>query len=193
MSRFTTLAERKFIETLAKAGKTSRFIADKLGMSIWTVRKWRQQLKKKTVESKMGRPKKGALSTYSKKIKKAIRHLREKNEGWGALSILDELVEKKGYKYSELPSESSVERYLSELGMITQIYERHGSIPRPKYKRVKHAHDLWEVDAQGANKVDGLGYHAMINMKDSYSLKYCMSFPVTVRHQRHQPSTIHYL
>jgi transposase len=42
----TTLEQRKFIEKQAKAGRTSPKIAEELGISVWTVRKWRQRLKK---------------------------------------------------------------------------------------------------------------------------------------------------
>lgn len=42
----TTLEQRKFIEKQAKAGRTSPEIAQELGISVWTVRKWRQRLKK---------------------------------------------------------------------------------------------------------------------------------------------------
>jgi DNA-directed RNA polymerase specialized sigma24 family protein len=47
MARTTTLEEKKFIETKAEEGWTSRKIAEELGQSIWTVRKWRQQIKKR--------------------------------------------------------------------------------------------------------------------------------------------------
>lgn len=140
----------------------------------------------------MGRPKKGALSTYSIQLRRAIKKLRQKNEGWGATSLLDELVEKKGYTYAELPDESSVNRYLKEIGLISKVYEKHGVVPKPKSKRAKFPHDKWEVDAQGAVQVKGLGHIAPINMKDTCSLKYCMSFPIQVRHARHQPSKLHY-
>ena len=188
----TTLAQRKLIEKLSKT-KTSKEICKELGISIWTVRKWRQRLaKKKNAVPKMGRPKKGALSTYSSKLRRAIKTLRQKNEGWGAASILDELLEKKGYMDAELPDESSVNRYLKEVGLITKVYEKHGVSPKTKTKRAKFPHDKWEVDAQGAVAVEGLDHIAQINMKDSCSLKYCMSFPVQVQHTRHQPSKVHY-
>ncbi len=188
----TTLAQRKLIETLSKT-KTSKAIAEQLGISIWTVRKWRQkQARNEPALSKMGRPKTGALSTYPLKLRKAIKRIRKKNEGWGVASILDELVTKKGYTYDQLPSASSVSRYLKSQGLITRLYEPHGESPKPKVTKAKSPHDLWEVDAQGAVAVKGLNYIAQINMKDSCSLKYCMSFPIQVRHARHQPSKIHY-
>ena len=49
MARHTTLEEKKFIETKAEEGWTSRQIAEELKNSIWTVRKWRQYIKKKAV------------------------------------------------------------------------------------------------------------------------------------------------
>lgn len=49
MARTTTLEEKKFIETKAEDGWTSRQIAEAVGISIWTVRKWRQYIKKKVV------------------------------------------------------------------------------------------------------------------------------------------------
>ena len=76
--------------------------------------------------------------------------------------------------------------------MVTQVYEKHGVSPKSKNKKAKYPHAQWEVDAQGAVPVEGLNHIAQINMKDSCSLKYCMSFPVQVNHARHQPSKIHY-
>ncbi len=46
MRRQTTLDERKFIEKKAEEGWKSQDIADELDISIKTVSKWRQRLKK---------------------------------------------------------------------------------------------------------------------------------------------------
>ena len=67
----TTLAQRKLIEKLSKT-KTSEEVSKIVGVSIWTVRKWKQHFaKKRNPLPQMGRPKQGALSTYSKKNKKS--------------------------------------------------------------------------------------------------------------------------
>ncbi len=47
MARPTTLEERKFIEDKVKDNWTSQTIADALGISIKTVNKWRQRIKKR--------------------------------------------------------------------------------------------------------------------------------------------------
>ena len=47
MSKATTHEQRKFIENKVKEGWTSLSIAKSLGISIKTVNKWRQRIKKK--------------------------------------------------------------------------------------------------------------------------------------------------
>lgn len=141
----------------------------------------------------MGRPKKGALSSFPNGLLEDIKKIRAKHEGWGIPSIVDELIDRYGYSKESLPSQSSIHRYLKEQGLILTSYSKVGHVPSTKVKVAKAPHDLWEVDAQGAILVGGIGYHVLINMKDSCSLKYCMTFPVSVRHVRHKPSTRHYL
>ena len=71
--------------------------------------------------------------------------------------------------------------------------EPKGKQPQGQSIFAKECHDLWELDAQGAVAVEGLGYIAMINIKDNKSKTYVMSFPVLVKSSKSQPKTIHYL
>lgn len=139
----------------------------------------------------MGRPVSGPLGSYPSLLVEQLGSIRKAHAGWGAHSILLELEEAHGYARCELPSVSSVKRYLKWAG-LSKAYEPHGKLPYESGKVAKGVHALWEVDAQGATKVEGIGYHALINMKDQRSLTYCMTFPVSVAHQRCQPTTIHY-
>jgi len=147
--------------------------------------------KKQAAVSVMGRPKKGALSSFPKKLVQRIKKIKGKRPGWGTPSILIELQDVYGYELNDLPCERSIHLYLHEQG-LTQHYEPHGKYPKESSRPKKAVHALWEIDAQGATKVKDLGYVATINMKDSRSLKYCMSFPIAVVHQRCQPKTNHY-
>ena len=124
-------------------------------------------------------------------MREKIDLLRSKNEGWGAISILVELEEVYNYDKADLPSSDSVNRYLQEKGFIKPKTPK-SDLPQ-ELLSVKNSHDLWEMDAQGAVKVDGLGYISMINIKDSKSKIYIMSFPVLVKGQKSQPKTDHYL
>lgn len=139
----------------------------------------------------MGRPATGALSTYPVGLRDRIRALREENEGWGAISILVELEEGYGYPAPGLPSETSVYLFLKEEGLIPKK-EPKGILPVKNGNVPKKVHEQWEMDAEGANYVDGLGHHSMINIKDGLSKKHCMAFPVAVRNGSTQPCARHY-
>jgi len=46
MNSEITLAQKKFIEKHSELGLKSPAIAKKLGISVWTVRKWNSRIKK---------------------------------------------------------------------------------------------------------------------------------------------------
>jgi len=138
-----------------------------------------------------GRPPRGALSTYPAALRHLIYTLRDQHEGWGAETIFVELEDEYGYAPDDLPDISSINRYLHQEGFMPKR-EPHGCKPPQENPKAKRAHDLWEMDAQGAEFVDGVGHIAMINIKDVRSKVYCMAFPVLVKSGKSQPKTIHY-
>ena len=143
------------------------------------------------VESRMGRPAKGALSTYAPVLVQRIKDLRMANPGWGAQTILIELETVYGYAAVALPSIAAVNRFLKQAGLV-KANEPHGRLPKTRCAAPQVVHELWEMDAQGAVQVSGLGYQVMINIKDSLSKKYCMAFPIPVRHTLCAPTFTHY-
>jgi len=146
-----------------------------------------------SLETKLGRPVKGALSTYSKKLKDQISDFRKRYEGWGAATILVELEKEKGYQKKDLPSLDAVNRYLKEQGFVKERIPR-SELPKEKCKpSIRSCHDLWEMDAAGAVFVKGLGYISNINIKDTKSKAHIMAFPVHVKGQMSQPKTDSYL
>ncbi len=147
--------------------------------------------KRAAIEPKMGRPSNGVLTTYPQKLLDKIKHLRQENKGWGPITILLELELEYGYSKSNLPSTESVRRFLKQEGFI-KTREPKGILPSSPCKAPKQAHELWEMDAQGAIAVSGIGHQATINMKDSLSKKHCIAFPVVVKNSNSQPATIHY-
>ncbi len=86
IGRPTTLQERLAIVERAEAGAPDRAIAEELGLSRWTVRKWRrrgQQQGRAGLASSMGRPKSGALSSFPAAIRETIDRMKEAHPGWG--------------------------------------------------------------------------------------------------------------
>lgn len=121
-----------------------------------------------------------------------ISSLRENNPEWGAQTIRVELEVTHNFCAEQLPGVDSIHRYLKSKDFILKKAPR-GVMPEAPVSKVKHSHDLWEMDAQGAEYVKGVGYIAMINIKDSKSKAYISSFPVQVKNAKTKPRIEHYL
>jgi hypothetical protein len=78
-----------------------------------------------------------------------------------------------------LPERSSVARYLHQEG-LTRSYERHSELPQPASSAAQRPHDQWEVDAEGATLVPGVGRVSVINLCDVYSKVKVISYACLV-------------
>ena len=91
----TSYPERLKIGKLSKKGLTDRQIAEQSGLSIYTVRKWRRKYEaegKAGLLSHMGRPKRGALSSYPTGMRDQLKTWCKQHPGWGAKTLRTELL-----------------------------------------------------------------------------------------------------
>lgn len=139
----------------------------------------------------MGRPAKGCLSSFCPSISAKIISIRNDNSGWGAKSIYEELENDKYFSSLKLPKTSTIALFLKEKGLVKE-YEKHVPIPNTKLQGAKFPHHIWQIDGQGATKVDGLGRLNLINTKDVFSKTYCGSFPCIARSHNGSPSGMEY-
>ena len=167
----TTFEERIEIGERWEAGQTDPEIARAMGLSVWTVRKWRRKYQQKGrtgLVSRMGRPPAGALGQYPCEIRDAVRKMRENHTGWGPLTIRTELEDDPRFDSARLPSRSRIAAFLHQEG-FTRKYDRHTELPQPKAGDPQQAHEEWEVDAQGVIDVSVLGSVSIINISDLFS------------------------
>ncbi len=83
--RATPFQDRMAIMERAAAGQSDPAIAQALGWSVWTVRKWRrisQQHGRLGLTSTYGRPRTGPLGTMAPALHAAILTLRRTHPGW---------------------------------------------------------------------------------------------------------------
>ncbi len=169
MRKHTTLDERMKMITLAQQGLSSRAIAEQMRLSVHTVRKWRRRYRQQGKEglySRMGRPKRGVLSTFAPEVKQALSNLRKAHPGWGPLSLLAALRKDPHWEDARLPSRSQVACFLKAEGWTTLRRKRSQlpeSVSRPAHPR---PHQEWEMDAQGVIDIPGLGRATVINIVD---------------------------
>jgi transposase-like protein len=82
--RTTILEERIEIGERWEAGQKDGEIAEEMGCSKWTIRKWRRKYQhagRAGLASPMGRPPTGALGSFPERVRQAIREMREANPG----------------------------------------------------------------------------------------------------------------
>lgn len=195
MSRTTTLEERVQICELAKAGYADPGIAERVGWSEWTVRKWRRRGKqgRKALASAMGRPATGALSTYPPLIRKTLRAWREAHPGWGAKTLRAELEADERFKRRKLPGHRSIARFLNQ-EELTRPYEKHSELPQPPRSAARSPHEAWEMDGRGHEYISDVGVVTLIDLNDRFSRVRLLSYPCllgTMRRER-APATEDY-
>ena len=131
------------------------------------------------------------MSTFSDKLKNIIKKMREKNEGFGALSILTELEHTHGYSKKELPTRSTIAAFLKEKGLVKR-YEPHHDLPTPRATTPKEAHELWQLDGRGNEEAQGVGPVALLDIKDIYSKTYITCFAAKMKSMQGHPNTSDY-
>ena len=189
--RRTTLEERIEIGERWEASQTDPEIAAAMGLSDWTVRKWRRQYQREGrlgLASRMGRPPTGALGQFPLEIRDAVREMRENHSGWGPLTIRTELEDRLRFAGMRLPSRSRIAAFLNQEG-FTRKYERHSELHQTQAGDPQRAHEEWEVDAQGVIEVSALGSASIINISDLFSRLKVDSFPCL---DTSHPSTLDY-
>jgi transposase len=165
------LAQKLEIEARAAAGESDRAIASAMRLSIWVVRKWRRRVQsagRAGLSVPRGRPKRGALSTYPAALREQLLRWRQAHPGWGPTTMLARLKQDSYWQSQPLPDRSQIGRFLREAGQ-TRRYQRHSPLATPPRKHPQAPHEEWELDAQAAQQVAGLGWVILLNIIDVYS------------------------
>ena len=162
-----------------KAGRTDAQIAQATGWSQWTIRKWRRSYQKQGeagLAPGMGRPKRGSLSTFSDDLRTEFEKMRKAHPGWGPITLIEEMTQLPAFFGQALPSRARVAAFLKAKDLV-RPYQRHGGVPQPAPVPLLQPHDQWEMDAQGRQKVNGLGWVSVVNIMDVVSRLKVASYP----------------
>ncbi len=175
----TTMEERIEIMERSKKGEPTWRIARDLGCMPSTVRKWRyqgQQQGRSGLVSHMGRPKRGALSSFPMEIRETIIRWRTKHPSWGADTLFAELKRQPCFVGQKLPSSASISRFLQEQG-FPKPREKHNQLPDSDRKQTGAPHEVWEMDARGYQYIPDVGMITLINLNDRFSHVRLLSYP----------------
>jgi hypothetical protein len=127
----TTFQERLDITERAAAGQSDPEIAAALGCSVWTVRKWRRRGQHQGcngLNSHMGRPTTGPLSTLPTGMRDTILQMRRTHPSWGPDTLLAELRVDPRWADHPLPSRSRIAARLCA-AKLTRRSQKHSDLP----------------------------------------------------------------
>lgn len=175
--RATTVQQRQEFARLVADGWTYPTIADQLGVSYWTVRKWARRAKTHGLPGLVtvsGRPPKGALSTYASVVRYVVLRLKVQHPTWGAEYVRQRLQEHPAIR-GPVPNAVTIWRYWWQFGSRLGT---HRAPPQPKRPRSGVAHGVWQLDFKEALPVDGVGLVTIAQARDEHSR-------VQVLHQVH--------
>jgi hypothetical protein len=181
----TSLRERVLIGELSQMGMKDRQIAERLGLKQRTVRKWRQKWAKQGqigMVSRMGRPRRGALSSFPAEIRTQLKQWREAHPGWGPKTLWAEGANHAAWSGEPLPSRSSIGRWLQHSGQ-TRPYAKQPQLPQI-LSPASACHEEWEMDARGHELIEGVGMVSLIQVNDLFSRAKLISYPCLVGQMR---------
>jgi transposase InsO family protein len=151
----------------------------------------KKQKKNEPLESVMGRPKTGTLSSFSPLIRQDVENYRPGDGGWSAKTIAIELSLDPRFKEEPKPSISSINDYLSKRGK-SKRKDKHSSLPTSPVIEATRPHQAWQMDSEGTKQVQGLGWVAPINVKDVAHKIYVMTYPCVLKTASNHPTRADY-
>ncbi len=165
----TSLQDRLAIQARTAAGESAPQIAQALGWSVETVRKWRRIARRGgSLSPRIGRAPSGPLSTFPPALVAMLRQLRHDHPGWGPTTLLLELRRDAYWQTQPLPSRSQLAAWL-KAARLTRRYQKQRPLPQPPSDAPTRPHQEWQLDAQGAITVGGVGTVSVINIVDVVS------------------------
>jgi hypothetical protein len=176
--RPTTLQQRTEIWERAQRRESDGTIAQALGLSAFTVRKWRRKAKRagrRALTPRLGRPATGPLGQSSPDLREMIRHMRVDHPGWGPQTIRCQLACDPSRR-DALPSRARLAAFLHHAGLV-RPYQRHQALPAPTGVQPRTPHQQWQLDAKGVSHIESVGRVSLINAVDCASRLKLTSWP----------------
>ena len=174
----TTIAQRREMMRLAEEGHTYAAIAERIGVSFWTTRRWIRQAKRGGLESLAscyGRPATGPLAGFDPLIRYAALRLKRQHPKWGAEYVVKKLGEKRSLQGKQLPSATTIWRYWRNFG--DRLFPKRAP-PQSQVSLSGTPHGVWQMDAKESMQIPGVGLVSFNQARDEFGR-------VTVMHRVH--------
>lgn len=174
----TTIGQRREMMQVVEEGHTYAGVAEQIGVSFWTARKWIRIGKrsgKENLASCYGRPRAGPMAGYDPMMKYMVLRLKRKHPGWGAEYVLKKLMENDLLKGKKIPRAMTIWRYWRSFG--ERLFRKRDP-SKSEIKPSEIPHGVWQMDAKESMHIPGVGLVSFNQARDEYGR-------VTVMHRVH--------
>ena len=167
-TRATTVAQRREMMLLAEEGYPYTAIAEQVGVSFWTARKWVRQAKRgglETLGSCYGRPATGPLSSFDPLVGYVELRLKREHPTRGAAYVVKKLGERPSLQGKTLPCATTVWRYWRSYGK--RLFPKRNP-PQSEATPSEIAHGVWQMDAKESMQIPGVGLVSFNHARDEF-------------------------
>lgn len=193
MSKATPLTtkQRERIYAGKLQGMTLQALADEIGCSVYTARKWWRVGREGGWNALHGKAKgptiKGTLAHFDPQIQQAALLLKKAHPTWGANRVLIELSNKAEFRGLKLPSRSRLQLFFKERcpeHVATQLPKK-ATAKSKKPPRAQATHEIWQVDTkEGLHLQDGT-IASIFSIRDPFAGAIIASQAFSVKSARH--------
>jgi len=167
-TRASTIQQRQAIVDLTGQGYSYQAVAQQLGLSFWTVRKWARQAKRgglAALVSSMGRPATGPMAETDPRVRYVALRLKRQHPTWGAVYILKKMRDRPSLQGQLLPDATTLWRYWRSFG--DRLWP-HRQPAETKLPQAGVAHGVWQMDAKESVPVAGVGVVTIHQARDEF-------------------------
>jgi hypothetical protein len=172
--RTTSHAQRVEIIERHTGGEAVAHIAQALGLSSYTVRKWWRRYRDASwpalVPKPSGPPPTGPLSGFAPRVKYVALRLKRQHPAWGLDLLLLELSRRPSLSGYRLPGRTALYNYLHRFHPRLQAHRRPRTRrPGSRVAAVQTVHERWQIDFKGDDPIVGLGLVRPLIVCDEYT------------------------
>jgi hypothetical protein len=178
VTQATTIAQRREMMLLAEEGHTYAAVAEQVGVSFWTARKWIRLGKRcglDSLASCYGRPATGPLAGFDPLIRYVALRCKRQHPKWGAEYVVKKLGERPSLQDKKLPSATTIWRYWRSFG--DRLFSKRDP-PKSEISPSDIPHGVWQMDAKESMQIPGVGLVSFNQARDEFGR-------VTVMHRVH--------
>ncbi len=165
-TRATTVQQRQEMARLAQAGQSQRAVADRLGVSFWTARKWIRRGRSgdlAALVTEWGRPRAGPMAGFDPQVRYVALRLKRQRPTWGAEYVVKKMRERPSLHGKALPKATTVWRYWRSFGQ--RLFGKRPA-SEPALPPAGVVHGVWQMDAKESMFIEGVGTVTLNQARD---------------------------